>query len=185
MNEGPNANLLLYEDGAWLAVAFFMKHRLHLRSLLLLAVALCAACGPGEDVPGEGIPPNCGVANLTHDWLGGSRLMFEGADTCVAIERLDLSEDGFLYKARPWRLEKMVIKSPFGDVEEVDSDLLDYESSHHNWNDVASVVVGDEVWKVNLRYPGDSMYDTPYELSGVDDSDDLLWGPIALTPIGI
>ncbi|MCP4504754.1 MAG: hypothetical protein GY822_33025 [Deltaproteobacteria bacterium] len=110
--------------------------------------------------------------------------MFEGVDTCVVVERRDQSEPDVIYKTRPWSLEKMTVKSPFGEAEEVDMTLLYYESTHHNWNDAASMSVGDELWKVSLRYPYDDMFDVPYQLAGLDSSGNVVWGPIALTPVG-
>jgi hypothetical protein len=111
------------------------------------------------------------------------QLISADGETCVWLERRDDSLPDMIYKAVPYTL--LAFKAGHaGEVAHLtDAAKLTWESTHHNWTDVA------EAWDDAVRYRLEDWFGTVgefenlYGLSAYDEaSGELLWGPVELVP---
>ncbi len=114
------------------------------------------------------------------------QLQSDDAATCVWLERRNDSEPDTIYKAVPYTLLDWRAGHD-GEVAEV-SDLarLTWESTHHNWMDVATATTATVVYRLEDWYPlepVDEAFVDKFGLYAFDAATDaMLWGPITLHP---
>jgi hypothetical protein len=140
--------------------------------------------------PTTGDPTSGGVADCGFDpavVYGRTEPIFQlvsaDGETCVWLRRRDDSEPDIIYKAVPYTLLEFKAGHD-GAVEHfTDEAMLSWESTHHNWADVA------EAWDAGVRYRLEDWYAQDdafldrYGLFAYDaQTDALLWGPVELTP---
>lgn len=146
--------------------------------------------GPETGEPGTSGDPTGGTADCGFD----PGLVFErtatvfqlisaDGETCVWLERHDDSEPDTIYKAVPYTL--LELKAGHAGVVDhlTDQASMTWESTHHNWADVA------EAWDDSVRYrledwfAKDGAFENKFGLFAYDEQTDaLLWGPIELVP---
>lgn len=111
------------------------------------------------------------------------QLVSADGETCVWLLRQDLSEPDIIYKAVPYKL--LELKAGHAGVVDhlTDQAQMTWESTHHNWTDVA------EAWNEGVRYrledwyAKDGAFIDMYGLYAYDEQTDaLLWGPVELVP---
>lgn len=130
-----------------------------------------------------------GVADCGFDpavVYGRTELIFQlvsaDGETCVWLRRRDDSEPDIIYKAVPYTLLEFKAGHDGAVDHFTDEATLAWESTHHNWADVATA------WDADVRYRledwyGQSEFTDLYKLSAHDaQTDALLWGPVELTP---
>jgi len=119
---------------------------------------------------------------------GGLVYQLQSTDgaTCVWLERRDDSEPDTIYKAIPYTLLEFKAGHD-GAVAHVD-DLakLTWESTHHNWNDVATAEAGAVRYRLEDWLPldqGGDAFTAKWALYARDAATDaVLWGPVLLYP---
>lgn len=128
-------------------------------------------------------PADCGFdPSLTFDRTGDIwQLISDDGETCVLLKRRDDSDPDVIYKAVPYTLLAFKVGHAGAIAEFTDPAKLSWESTHHNWLDVA------EAWDATVRYQltdrfGQDFLDT-FDLSAIDEqSKASLWGPITVRP---
>lgn len=114
------------------------------------------------------------------------QLESEDGATCVWLERRDDSEPDVIYKAVPYTLRewKSGHAGHVGHVAHVtDLTAMTWESTHHNWNDVATASDGAVRYRLDDWYTFDDAFEARFGLYAYDaDTDALLWGPITMLP---
>ena len=114
------------------------------------------------------------------------QLESEDGATCVWLERRDDSEPDVIYKAVPYTLRewKSGHAGVVGHVAHVtDLTAMTWESTHHNWNDVATASDGAVRYRLEDWYTFDDAFEARFGLYAYDaDTDALLWGPITMLP---
>ena len=109
------------------------------------------------------------------------QLISDDGETCVLLERRDDSDPDVIYKAVPYTLLAFKVGHAGALADFTDPDKLSWESTHHNWLDVA------EAWDATVRYRladrfGQDFLDT-FDLSAIDEqSKASLWGPVTVRP---
>lgn len=109
------------------------------------------------------------------------QLISDDGETCVLLTRRDDSEPDVIYKALPYTLLTFKVGHAGALAEFTDLANLHWESTHHNWLDVA------EAWDTTVRYHladryGQDFTDS-FDLGAIDEQSKApLWGPIVLHP---
>lgn len=109
------------------------------------------------------------------------QLISDDGETCVLLTRRDDSEPDVIYKAVPYTLLTFKIGHAGALTEYTDLATLHWESTHHNWLDVA------EAWDTSVRYRladryGQDFIDS-FDLGAIDEQTKTpLWGPIVVHP---
>ena len=109
------------------------------------------------------------------------QLVSDDGETCVLLTRRDDSEPDVIYKAIPYTLLSFKVGHAGVVTEFSEPAQLSWESTHHNWLDVA------EAWDSGVRYHladryGQDFVDA-FDLGAIDEqSKSPLWGPITLHP---
>lgn len=137
-----------------------------------------------DDSTTGGAIADCGFdpgVTFTHDALV-YQLESDDGTTCVWLERRNDSEPDVIYKAVPYSLLEW--KSGHAGVvtHVTDAAQLTWESTHHNWSDVATATHAGVRYRLEDWYALDESSDS-FRLYAYDaGTDALLWGPIALHP---
>lgn len=109
------------------------------------------------------------------------QLVSDDGETCVLLERRDDSEPDVIYKAIPYTLLSFKIGHAGVVSEYTELAQLHWESTHHNWLDVAEAWDSDVRYRLAYRY-GDDFLDE-FDLGASDEQTKApLWGPISLYP---
>ena len=140
------------------------------------------ATGTTADPTGTGTA-DCGFdPSLIFDRLATVwQLVSDDGETCVLLTRRDDSEPDVIYKAIPYTLLSFKVGHAGVVTEFSEPAQLSWESTHHNWLDVA------EAWDSGVRYHladryGQDFVDA-FDLGAIDEqSKSPLWGPITLHP---
>ena len=115
------------------------------------------------------------------------QLQSEDGATCVWLERRDDSEPDTIYKAIPYTLLEFKAGHA-GAVAHVDElAKLTWESTHHNWSDIATADAGAVRYRLEDWYAldvnGGDSFINKWALFATDAATDaVLWGPIVLYP---
>lgn len=108
------------------------------------------------------------------------QLVSEDGETCVRLERRDDSKPDIIYKAVPFTLLDFKVGHAGVTEHLTDAAKMTWESTHHNWSDVG------EAWSDSVRYRLEDWYaqdSVEFGLYAYDEQTDaVLWGPIALVP---
>lgn len=142
-----------------------------------------ATTEPTTDATTGTVTADCGFdPGLPFDRQGPIwQLVSDDGETCVLLERRDDSEPDVIYKAVPYTLLSFKIGHAGVVSEYTDLAQLSWESTHHNWLDVA------EAWDSEVRYRladryGQDFLDS-FDLGAIDEqSKSPLWGPISVHP---
>ena len=111
------------------------------------------------------------------------QLESEDGATCVWLERRDDSEPDVIYKAVPYTLREWKSGHAGVVVHVTDLTAMTWESTHHNWNDVATASDGAVRYRLEDWYTFDDAFEARFGLYAYDaDTDALLWGPITMLP---
>lgn len=140
------------------------------------------ATGTTADPTGTGTA-DCGFdPTLIFDRLATVwQLVSDDGETCVLLTRRDDSEPDVIYKAIPYTLLSFKVGHAGVVTEFSEPAQLSWESTHHNWLDVA------EAWDSGVRYHladryGQDFVDA-FDLGAIDEQNKSpLWGPITLHP---
>lgn len=131
-----------------------------------------------------GVVADCGFdpgVTFTRDALVYQLESDDGA-TCVWLERRNDSEPDVIYKAVPYSLLEWKSGHAGVVLHVTDATLLTWESTHHNWSDVATATDTGVRYRLEDWYALDEFSDS-FRLYAYDaGTDALLWGPIALHP---
>ena len=175
---------------------------------LLLGLAMLAACGGKEDSDTDSttsstssstdntttaipttdattgtVTADCGFdPGLPFDRQGPIwQLVSDDGETCVLLERRDDSEPDVIYKAVPYTLLSFKIGHAGVVSEYTDLAQLSWESTHHNWLDVAEAWDSEVRYRLADRYGQDFLDE--FDLGAIDEqSKSPLWGPISVHP---
>lgn len=107
--------------------------------------------------------------------------------TCVWLERRDDSEPDVIYKAVPYTLLEFKAGHAGALAHVTDPAELTWESTHHNWNDVATAEADGVRYRLEDWYPkdegGEAFVVSKWALFARDAATDAtLWGPVILYP---
>ncbi len=103
--------------------------------------------------------------------------------TCVWLKRRDDSEPDVIYKAVPYTLLELKAGHAGAVAHVTDPAMLTWESTHHNWEDVATATDGAVRYRLEDWYSKDGAFIDSFGLYAFDaDTDGLLWGPVTLRP---
>jgi hypothetical protein len=139
----------------------------------------------GDDTTTGGAIADCGFdpgLAFTRDALV-YQLESEDGATCVWLERRDDSEPDVIYKAVPYTLLEW--KSGHAGIvtQLTDPAALTWESTHHNWTDVATATDAAVRYRLEDWLTKNDAFVDQFGLYAYDaNTDALLWGPITLLP---
>lgn len=103
--------------------------------------------------------------------------------TCVWLKRRDDSEPDVIYKAVPYTLLELKAGHAGAVAHVTDPAMLTWESTHHNWEDVATATDGAVRYRLEDWYSKDGAFIDSFGLYAFDAATDApLWGPVTLRP---
>lgn len=106
--------------------------------------------------------------------------------SCVWLERRDDSEPDVIYKAVPYTLLELKAGHDGAVAHVTDPARLTWESTHHNWTDVATAEADAVRYRLEDWYTSDQggeAFTDKWALFARDAATDVvLWGPVLLYP---
>lgn len=103
--------------------------------------------------------------------------------TCVWLKRRDDSEPDVIYKAVPYTLLEFKAGHAGAVAHITDQAMLGWESTHHNWEDVALATDDAVRYRLEDWYSKDGAFIDSFGLYAFDAATDApLWGPVTLHP---
>jgi hypothetical protein len=138
---------------------------------------------PTTDATTGTVTADCGFdPGLPFDRQGPIwQLVSDDGETCVLLERRDDSEPDVIYKAVPYTLLSFKIGHAGVVSEYTDLAQLSWESTHHNWLDVAEAWDSEVRYRLADRYGQDFLDE--FDLGAIDEQSKApLWGPISVHP---
>lgn len=114
------------------------------------------------------------------------QLRSDDGETCVWLERRDDSEPDTIYKAVPYTLLEIKVGHAGQLAHLTEQAKMSWESTHHNWMDVAEAWDDAVRFRLEDKYPLDPVepdFVDRFDVSAIDEQTDaVLWGPIRLHP---
>lgn len=114
------------------------------------------------------------------------QLQSEDGATCVWLKRRDDSEPDVIYKAVPYTLLEFKAGHAGQVAHVTDLGELTWESTHHNWTDVATAEADGVRYRLEDWYTsaeGGEEFSNKWALFARDAATDaVLWGPVLLYP---
>jgi hypothetical protein len=106
-------------------------------------------------------------------------------DVCIHLARRAVPEEGFVYKALPYALQRVVIQTDSLSLDVDEPAAMQYTPTHHNWEDAVTAtedgVVGDVIIRFALGENNEHVWSLAYAITDGDASVD---GTLALSELG-